>query len=692
MNIKNYWNWLLTNTGIPLINGSWLSFDTNNTNIPTLITSPVVPNNSSGECASSISDDNGNVIYYTNGLSIYDSTNTLLPVFFNDVRLTLQGIVSIQNPYNSNEYYAFYLKNWIDNDNCGGQSWLAWGNNELWWSKLVFSGQTYVSSSMNNVLAPAVANSGAGGFCHTGKGYAEVITLVPHDNGTDFWVITKPTGTESGGPTSWEIFLVDSLGPNSIPVKSTSNFVFDGKNRRGGLKGNLYKDKILLAVGDDDLGTRQEAAVVFAEFDNSTGKVSNETILMKTSYTYNVFDVTSGTNINITSNTSFSILGCEFSPNSRFAYIIIKNGVLQIDLYNLSTWPQSVVPNSTVTIPTANALFMTPSEPGINLEGMQLGPDKLIYYNTTSTFSLRIDTPDLRLDDPNFAQSIISYSVYGPNHEASRGLPLVYVGAFVPLNYLLTACDGKSPSIIVTPSQVVGNVVPGDSICILTNKGKSTCYTVSETQDPVTTQDTITPNNVFNSCTNCLNNCFYTYYQLFDCYSGELYLDSNGLPVQFFYDKTTSSFVKSLGGITLLTSVVLTDIYNSSKVKIASGCLVLKEVDYTDGQIYTDIVTGIDKVLYTETCLQCKLKSCGDCDTLYTENVNCKYGDQVYAVMISNRYGLETCCREDLQKWDIKKELNDLTNLKHTYIPCCEKCSPNCNTPTCTQSSCGCNH
>ena len=44
------------------------------------------------------------------------------------------------------------------------------------------------------------------------------------------------------------------------------------------------------------------------------------------------------------------------------------------------------------------------------------------------------------------------------------------------------------------------------------------------------------------------------------------------------------------------------------------------------------------------------------CTPEYVEKVNCKYSEQVYNVMKSIRYGIETCCDDELQKWSIKKD------------------------------------
>lgn len=52
------------------------------------------------------------------------------------------------------------------------------------------------------------------------------------------------------------------------------------------------------------------------------------------------------------------------------------------------------------------------------------------------------------------------------------------------------------------------------------------------------------------------------------------------------------------------------------------------------------------------------------CSPEYYDKVNCNYSEQVTDKMISVRYGLKACCEDDLNKWDIKKELLDLKSIE----------------------------
>lgn len=75
------------------------------------------------------------------------------------------------------------------------------------------------------------------------------------------------------------------------------------------------------------------------------------------------------------------------------------------------------------------------------------------------------------------------------------------------------------------------------------------------------------------------------------------------------------------------------------------------------------------------------------CSPEYTERVNCNYGDQMYNVMLSARYGLTVCCDESFDKWLIKKELLDLDSIRNTEFNCCPPV-PVCD--TCNSQACNC--
>jgi len=61
------------------------------------------------------------------------------------------------------------------------------------------------------------------------------------------------------------------------------------------------------------------------------------------------------------------------------------------------------------------------------------------------------------------------------------------------------------------------------------------------------------------------------------------------------------------------------------------------------------------------------------CSPEYTEKINCKFSESVFQEMIAKRYGLDSCCDIDGEKYEIKKALLDLAAIKEPYL-----CEPIC--------------
>ena len=65
--------------------------------------------------------------------------------------------------------------------------------------------------------------------------------------------------------------------------------------------------------------------------------------------------------------------------------------------------------------------------------------------------------------------------------------------------------------------------------------------------------------------------------------------------------------------------------------------------------------------------------------TSYIEKINCAFAEQVYNAMLVKRYGITVCCEEDLNTWDIKKQLMDLDILKDPNM--CKSTLCDCKAP-----------
>ena len=71
------------------------------------------------------------------------------------------------------------------------------------------------------------------------------------------------------------------------------------------------------------------------------------------------------------------------------------------------------------------------------------------------------------------------------------------------------------------------------------------------------------------------------------------------------------------------------------------------------------------------------------------EKISCNFGEQLYKSVVEKRYGVSSCCPEEIDKWTIKKELIELKALVDPDYTCTAASSSCCCTNT-SSCSCGC--
>lgn len=227
-----------------------------------------------------------------------------------------------------------------------------------------------------------------------------------------------------------------------------------------------------------------------------------------------------------------------------------------------------------------------------------------------------------------------------------------------PTCYLLTDCNGLLPSILVNTdlSAQVGSVVKINS--------HDDCWLVSEAPGCDGSVG-VTINLVYDTCQDCHPVC----YKLVDC-------NNNGNILV-----TSTNFFQYVGKI-----IKLQDYGNV--------CWVVEDSITCEGSIPLSNVTEV-----FDTCEEClppppeiPEKSLNSrrvkpgyytkgCAPEYTERISCSFSEQVYKDVISLRYGITSCCEEDTDKWDVKKQILD---FKGIYDPdmCQSVCHCNCPCPT----------
>ena len=299
------------------------------------------------EGSTSISDENGQLLFYSDGVSVWSADHTLMPNgtgLFGHSSSTQSGMI-VPFPNDSNRYYLF---------TSGAQG----GSNGLCYSvvNMSLNNGTGDVESKNNQISPYVR---------------EKITAVNHCNGDDVWVITRDNRNGD-----FLAYLITSTGiqpPVISPSPSGTGFL-------GYLKASPDGTKIADARMSDPLELH--------DFNSATGVVSNKK--------------------NITTYPVLSNYGVEFSPDSKILYATssIYNfpfaAVFYNYLFQYSKLDSSVsVIQSTLTrldssIANLNALF----------NALQLASDGKIYLSVLGQTKLWvISNPNQAGSGCNYSRS-----------------------------------------------------------------------------------------------------------------------------------------------------------------------------------------------------------------------------------------------------------------------------------------------
>ena len=253
------------------------------------------------EGCSTISDQNGNLLFYSDGLNVWDKSHRLMPNgtgLFGHESSTQSSIIIPKN-IERTQYYIFT----VDEPDPDGNE----------------------NKGLNYTLIDLTLNNGYGDVVSSEKNVhlvtydqndseelrlkcSEKVSAVQHEDGTSTWVITHFTD-------SFYAFKVDENGVNATPIISTSNTsVANGgykQNAIGYLK--ISPDGKNLAIAHSQVSSsnisgpktqnRQTGKVLLYNFDANTGSVSNEQTLLSSRIPY----------------------GIEFSPKSTRLYTTVNN-------------------------------------------------------------------------------------------------------------------------------------------------------------------------------------------------------------------------------------------------------------------------------------------------------------------------------------------------------------------------------
>ena len=377
------------------------------------------------EGCSSISDDNGDLLFYTDGITIWNKDHDVMTNgngLFGDPSSTQSAII-VPKPNSQNIYYVFTADDHTRNE-------FHFGLNYSEVDITLSNGLGAVTNKNFNLLSDC----------------SEKLSAVLKDCNThSIWVVTfaSANGTLDAHNT-FHAFEVSDGGVNTTSVKST--FPISITDYRGYLK--LSPDGEKLASANASASNRAgisniEDRLYLYDFDSSTGKVSNATKLLL-----------SGKN-----NTPY---GLEFSPNSKLLYVHASNDFFDFENPGNANNPQ----NHTSTLSQFNLSASDIQSSQIVLDSrqlyrgaLQLGPDGKIYralsetYNSGLPFLGAIENPNIVGTGSNYRHNAVDISPFN----SSQGLPPFIASFFnTEIDIIkngkssinLAVCDGDSFNLV----------------------------------------------------------------------------------------------------------------------------------------------------------------------------------------------------------------------------------------------------
>lgn len=291
-----------------------------------------------GEGCASISDVNGNLLFYTDGRTVWDANNNVKMTGLSGHDSSTQSAIIVPDPGNTDEYYVFTTD-------------VANGTNGIGAAKI--NVVTWQNTLLNGSL-PSLRRYSA----------TEKITAIQHANCKDFWVVTvlQNRGLENAGVI--RVLSVTSTGISF--VGDTDLNTGDAVHDLGYLKGSPDGQKI--AFANWNLNN-----IRLLDFNHSTGAVNLASQVVITAP--NPLPL-SATNSSPNSGHERLIYGLEFSPDSQLLYysvigqsnsnsLMARGYIYQVD----------VTSNSQVLISTHD----NNDRRAYALGAIQQGPDQILY-------------------------------------------------------------------------------------------------------------------------------------------------------------------------------------------------------------------------------------------------------------------------------------------------------------------------
>jgi hypothetical protein len=285
--------------------------------------------------ACSISDSSGNLLFYggspnvdlwqSGGVyfvgSVYNKNHEIME---NGDTLACQlgynEMIIVPDPNFNSKYYLFHMETSVQNPG-------------LYYS--------VVDLSYNNGVGKVVSKNNQ---IFNGK-MADCLNAIKHGNGKDWWVFTRKSNYQLGGPpdNDYFIYLVDTAGIWPQPVQSIGTL---NPTNLAKITFNPNGEKFLFSNLND--------LIELYDFDRCTGIISNPVTIQP----------------NAVSGQSTLTWGAEFSPNGRYLYLSTNNDTSFLYQFDLLA---SNINSSRIIIDVFDSLTYAGG-------ALKRGPNGKIYY------------------------------------------------------------------------------------------------------------------------------------------------------------------------------------------------------------------------------------------------------------------------------------------------------------------------
>lgn len=398
------------------------------------------------EGCATLCDDSGNLLFYTNGVKIWNRNHLVMPNgngLFGDPSSTQSAII-IPKPNNTNIFYVFTV------DEIGKSNGLNYSIIDL----TLDNGLGDVTSKNNALITPTL----------------EKITVVQHANGINFWVISHKYNSNQ--------FVCYEITPSGINAPITSNVGTtlgnDPQRTIGYMKSSPNGEFVACA----NSGTGSEMQLF--KFNNTSGQLN----LLSTSSL---------------DSDNLGAYGIEFSSNSKFLYVSRIDSpsfTSQIFQYDVESQNATLINQSKTLV----AEFVSDEFNIGTIAALQLAPNQKIYVaRNNCAFLGAINSPNT----PGLGCDFIPNAVSLGSNVCYYGLPS-FITSYLDLNFTSSnfcygsATEFKIPEIenVISQSWNFGDLSSSNNTSTLEEPSHTFMatgtYTVTLTIQTATTTKTFT--------------------------------------------------------------------------------------------------------------------------------------------------------------------------------------------------------